>query len=139
MFELVVAFLGGMFLYRLVPRTYVKKNKNEAYHSRLTNNPLPIEVYKQAGDDLARAEVWDEIVLRQNLKQKSFSEVKNDIVAKQRKNKGLLDDNHFNDNSKIRSTYVSPGGQLAQWPQVNMASGWYAKAVQKYPSMDRVR
>lgn len=129
-FPIIVAIFGGGILYKLLqPTQYVTHQNLEGHHSRISNNPLPIDSHRQAGDDLFRSGHPTEAAFRaQNRKPKSLKEVQHTAANDMQKNLPLIAQDHYNNDVNKRKTYSYPSDDHG-FPALNMASGWYGKAV----------
>lgn len=129
-FYVLVGIFGGGMAYKLTqPYRYITIQNLEGHHSRLANNPITPDIHKNAGNDLFRSGHPDEVALRAgNRRPKSLKEIQTQSANDMQKNKTLISSNHFNDQVQKRKTYASVQDDIG-FPQLNMASGWYAKSV----------
>jgi hypothetical protein len=122
-------FAGGMAYKLSAPWRYVKIQNLEGHHSRLSNNPISPDVHKAAGVDLIRSGHPDENIFRAaNRKSMSLMDIRVQTANDLQKNRSVISSNHFNDQISQRKTYPHVNADVG-FPQVNMATGWYAKTL----------
>jgi len=129
-FHVLLALFGGGIAYKLTQPYRFKVLQNlEGHHSRLANNPISPDSHKAAGVDLIRSGHPDENIMRAaNRRPMTLKQIHHQTANDLQKNRSVLSSNHFNDQVNRKKTYAHVNSDVG-FPQLNMASGWYAKSV----------